>query len=250
MASNLKVLLVDDNPMILGMLEHALKSMGQLTTAADGPDALLKAIDDNPDLVIADYQLQGMDGRQLIEKLKGRPTTARIPIILLASKNDINEKLKPIQDAVEDFIEKPFFLKDAVARIKRVLDKIALEKMAREASEDGSLRGSLEQMNVIDLIQSLEMGRKTCLLTLTRAGDRCALYVSEGQITHASYGSLIGDEAVYKALTWQEGSFHIDFKGRSSEQTTNRSTQGLLMEGLRLLDESNRDVDEDNVLET
>jgi CheY-like chemotaxis protein len=250
MASNLKVLLVDDNPMILGMLEHALKSMAQLTTATDGPDALLKAIDDSPDLVIADYQLQGMDGRQLFEKLKGRPATARIPIILLASKNDINEKLKPIQDSVEDFLEKPFFLKDAMARIKRVLDKIALEKMAREASADGSLRGSLEQMNVIDLIQSLEMGRKSCLLTLTQNVDRCELYVSEGQITHASYGSLVGDDAVYKALTWQDGNFHIDFKGRSAEQTTTRSTQGLLMEGLRLLDESNRDADEDNVLET
>jgi DNA-binding response OmpR family regulator len=251
MASNLKLLLVDDNPMILGMLEHALKPLvAQITTTSDAADALLKAIDDGPDLVIADYHLQGMDGRQLIEKLKGRPATARIPIILLASKTDISEKLKPIQDSVEDFVEKPFFIKEATARIKRVLDKIALEKMAREASADGSLRGSLAQMNVIDLIQSLEMGRKTCLLTLTQNGDRCDIYVSEGQITHAVYGSLIGDEAVYKALTWPDGNFHIDFNARSSEQTTTRSTQGLLMEGLRLLDESNRDRDEDNILET
>lgn len=246
MANNLKVLLVDDNPMILGMLEHALAPMAQLTTATDAADALLKAIDDTPDLLISDYHLNGMDGRQLVQRLKSRPATSRIPIILLASKSDINEKLKMLQDSVEDFVEKPFFLKEASARIKRVLDKIALEKMARDG--DTVLRGSLAQMNVIDLIQSLELGRKTCLLTLTRNGDRCEVFVQEGQITHSVYGPLVGDDAVYKALTWQDGNFQIDFDRRGSDQTTTRSTQGLLMEGLRLLDEANRDADEDNVL--
>lgn len=250
MATNLKVLLVDDNPMVLGMLEHALSPMAQLTTTSDATEALLKAIDDAPDLLISDYHLNGMDGRQLVEKLKSRPATARIPIILLASKTEINEKLKMLQDSVEDFVEKPFFLKEALARIKRVLDKIALEKMAREASGEGVLRGSLAQMNVIDLLQSLELGRKSCLLTLSRNGDRCELYVQEGQITHATYGPLSGDDAVYKVLSWQDGNFQIDFEGRASEQTTTRSTQGLLMEGLRLLDEANRDAEDDNVLDT
>ncbi len=250
MTSNLKVLLVDDNPMILAMLEHALAPMATLSTSTDGADALLKIIDDAPDLVISDYHLHGMDGRQLVEKIKSRPATARVPIILLASKSDINEKLKMLQDSVEDFVEKPFFLKEASARIKRVLDKIALEKMAREAPEDHILRGSLAQMNVIDLIQSLELGRKTCLLTLTKNGDRCEVYVQDGQITHSTYGSLTGDEAIYKVLTWTEGNFQVDFEGRTAEQTTTRSTQGLLMEGLRLLDEANRDADADSVLDS
>jgi CheY-like chemotaxis protein len=250
MPSNLRVLIVDDNPMILGMLEHALAPMATLTTSTEGSDALLKIIDDPPDLVISDYQLKGMDGRQLVEKIKSRPGTARVPIIISASKADINEKLKMLQDSVEDFLEKPFFLKEATARIKRVLDKIALEKMAREAPDETVLRGSLAQMNVIDLMQSLELGRKTCLLTLTRNGDRCEVYVQDGQIVHATYGALIGDEAVYKVLTWDDGNFQIDFEGRSTEQTVTRSTQGLLMEGLRLLDEANRDADADSVLDT
>jgi hypothetical protein len=53
---------------------------------------------------------------------------------------------------------------------------------------------------------------------------------------------------VYKVLTWTAGNFEIDFKGSSKEQTITQSTQGLLLEGLRLLDESNRDTEE-NVLE-
>lgn len=248
MPADIKVLLVDDNPMVLEMLRQALAQFSSVTTLTDGADALLKAIDEKPDLIISDCTMETIDGKQLLQKLKSRSATAHIPVILMASKAEITEKLKPLQDTVEDFIEKPFFLKDAAARIKKVVDKIALEKMAREAPGESVLRGNLAQMNVMDLFQSLDMGHKTCSLILTNNGDKCELFFSDGQINHAIYGNLKGDEAVYKVLLWTGGSFEIDFNGSSREQTTTRSTQGLLLEGLRLLDESNRDAEE-NVLE-
>ena len=241
MPSNVKVLLVDDNPMVLEMLRRELSEITQVHTATDGADALLKVVDDLPDLLICDYEMPGMNGRQVLEKIKGRSTTAKVPIILMASKVDISEKLKMLQDSVEDFVEKPFFIHETVAHIKKTIDKIALEKLAREAPGESTLRGNLAQMNCMDLLQSLEMGRKSCSLVLTRNGDRCELYFAEGQINHATYGPLKGDNAVYKVLTWTSGNFTIDFSSSSSEQTTTRSTQGLLMEGLRLLDEANRD---------
>jgi CheY-like chemotaxis protein len=247
MPANVKVLLLDDNPMILNMLRQTLGPLVSLSTAADSANALLRAIDDPPDLLVTDYQMPGMDGRQLVQKLKARPSTASIPVILMASKSDISERLKMVQDLVEDFLEKPFFTREATARIKRVIDKIALEKMAREAPGETVLRGSLAQMNVIDLLQSLELGRKSCSLALTANGDRCEMFFADGQITHAVYGQLTGDEAVYKVLTWTSGNFTIDFAARSTEQSITHSTQGLLMEGLRQLDEANRDG-EANVL--
>ena len=254
MASNVKILLVDDNPMVLGMLQQALSAMGEVTVATDAADALLKAVDDLPDVMICDYRMPGMDGRQLLEKLKSRPATASIAVILMASKADISERLS-MQDPIEDYLEKPFFLKDATHKIKRVVDRIALEKLSKAASTDGVLRGSLSQMNVIDLVQSLEMGRKSCALTLTQDRDRCELYFREGQVTHAAYGSLTGDPAVFKVLSWTGGNFQINFEGKTSQQTTTLNTQGLLMEGLRMLDESKRDdgdaeEEEDVLLDT
>ncbi len=237
MLNNVKVLLVDDNPMVLGMLRSALTPLANVTTSNDSADALLKAVDDPPDLLVSDYRMPGMDGHQLVEKLKSRPNTAGISVILLASKADISEKLTH-NEPIDDFVEKPFFLKEATHRIKRVIDKIALEKMAKTAASDGVLRGSLSQMNVIDLVQSLEMGRKSCALTLTNKSDKCEMYFREGQVTHAVYGSLAGDPAVFKVLRWTEGNFQINFEGKSTEQTTQLNTQGLLMEGLRLVDES------------
>ena len=220
MASNVKILLVDDNPMVLGMLQQALSAMGEVTVATDAADALLKAVDDLPDVLISDYRMPGMDGRQ---------------------------------DPIEDYLEKPFFLKDATHKIKRVVDRIALEKLSKAASTDGVLRGSLSQMNVIDLVQSLEMGRKSCLLTMTNGDDKCEIYFSQGQAKHAAYGPITGDEAVFKVLRWTEGNFQIDFNGKSSQETTTLNTQGLLMEGLRLLDEAQRDAaaeGEDVLLDT
>jgi len=248
MPANIKVLLVDDNPMVLEMLRQALSHFCLVATLTDGADALLKAIDDKPDLIISDFTMDAMDGKQLLQKLKSRSATAHIPVILMANKTDITEKLKALQDTVEDFIEKPFFIKDAAARIKKVVDKISLEKMAREAPGESVLRGNLAQMNVMDLLQSLDMGHKTCSLVLSNNGDKCELFFADGQINHATYGNLKGDAAVYKVLLWTSGNFEIDFNGSSREQTTTHSTQGLLMEGLRLLDESNRDAEE-NVLE-
>jgi len=248
MPANVKVLIVDDNPMVLGMLKSAVGAIATVSTATDGGDALLKAVEEQPDLIISDYSMGGMDGRSLFEKLKTRTTTAKIPVILAASKADITDKLKMLQDQVEDFLEKPFFIKEATAKIKKVVDKIALEKMAREAPGEGVLRGSLAQMNIMDLLQSLEMGHKTCSLVLTNNGERCEMFFADGQVNHAVYGAVKGDDAVYKALAWATGNFQIDFTGRSAEQTCTRSTQGLLMEGLRLLDEANRDQEE-NVLE-
>jgi len=240
MANEVRLLLVEDNPMVLGMLQQALSPLAVVTAASESADALLKAVDDPPDLVVSDYRLPGMDGRQLIEKLRSRPKTANFSAVLMANKADIAERLSP-QDAADDYLEKPFFLREAVKRIKRMIDRIALEKMAKTAPSDGVVRGNLAQMNVIDLMQSLEMGRKSCQLTLTKDGDKCEVFFVEGQVKHATYGSLVGDEAVFKVLRWTGGSFELDFEGKTNKETTQLNTQGLLMEGLRLLDESARD---------
>jgi CheY-like chemotaxis protein len=246
MANDVKLLLVEDNPMVLGMLQQALSPLANVTAASESADALLKAVDDPPDLVVCDYRLPGMDGRQLIEKLKSRPKTANFSAVLMANKADIAERLSP-QDAADDYLEKPFFLREAVRRIKRMIDRIALEKMAKTAPSDGVVRGNLAQMNVIDLMQSLEMGRKSCQLTLTKDGDKCEVFFVEGQVKHATYGSLVGDEAVFKVLRWTGGSFELDFEGKTAKETTQLNTQGLLMEGLRLLDESAREGGESAV---
>lgn len=245
MPSDVNVLLVDDNPVILEMLSKALGQVAVVTSVRSGNDALSLTSSATPDLIISDYQMSGVTGKDLLQTLRSRPATSRVPFILMASRADQNEKLGSVRDLVEDFIEKPFFVREAIRRIKRVVDKIALEKMARAAEGQSTVRGSLAQMNSIDLIQSLELGRKTCRLLLSSNGRSCEMFFADGQLTHAQFGPTEGDEAVYAALAFETGTWEIDFSASTTDQTTTRSTQGLLMEGLRLMDEANRDAEQD-----
>src|SRR5260370_7687783 len=130
MPSNIKVLLVDDNPMVLELLRQAMAGFCTVQPLTDGGDALLKAIDEKPDLIITDFAMNGMDGRQLLQKIKARGATAGIPVILMASKTDISEKLKALQHTVEDFVEKPFFVKKPPPPINQDLHTILLANTA------------------------------------------------------------------------------------------------------------------------
>ena len=236
-----KVMLVDDNPLILELLQEGIEPLAETAAFNDPVVALAHCFEGLPDLIICDYRMPALDGIDLIQKLKGRPGGDTMRVIVMASKADIDEKLQPIADKVEEFVVKPFFVKDLASRAKKVLDRIYLEKMQKQAPAEGVIRGRLSEMNIIDLLQSLELGQKTCSLTITRDGENCRMFFSEGQIHHAELGAVTGDQAVYRVAAWADGSFQIDFNARSDKKTTTQSTQGILMEALRLLDEQKRD---------
>ena len=243
--SAVKILVVEDNPAVLELLRKGLKDCGEVVTATDGADALLKAIEEKPDLIVSDYQMPGLNGRQFYEKLRARDELKKTPFIFLASKGDIEEKLRQfVTDGVEDYIVKPFFVRELAARTKKVSDRLHLEKLQTTARRPGVIEGRLEEMNVIDLFQSLEMGQKSCSLTLTHGKEKCQIFCENGQIYDAVLGTIAGDNAVYKVVEWNEGSFEIDFSGKSAQRRTTRTTQGLLMEALRMLDEARRDQGE------
>src|SRR5713226_1322280 len=185
LGKTVKVLVVDDNPLVLDLVAQGMKPHCDVSTASDGADALIKVLEGPPDLIIADYKMPGLDGRQLYEKLRGREQTRHIPFIFVAGRGDIEEKLRPLVEGVEDFIPKPFFLKDLVRLAKKVVDRVHLEKLQQHASRPGVIQGRLEEMSILDLMQSLEMGQKSCRLTLRNAGQNCELYFAAGQCRDA-----------------------------------------------------------------
>ncbi len=237
-SKTVRVLVVDDNPLVLDLMAHGLEAVCQVTTASDGADALLKAVDHPPDLIVTDFKMPGIDGRQLCEKLRGREGTRHTPFIFVASRGDIEDRLRPLV-AAEDFLAKPFFVADLVRAAKKVVDRVALEKMQQRTVRPGVIQGRLEEMGVAELMQSLEMGQKSCKLALRHGQEACDLYVSAGQCKDARIGDREGDAAVFEALNWTDGDFEIEFGSASERTTTTRSTTGLLMEAMRLMDEAN-----------
>jgi CheY-like chemotaxis protein len=241
---DVKVLVVDDNALILDLLMNGLLPHCDARAAADGADALLRIVDDPPDLVVCDYRMQGLDGRKLYEKLRGRQQTKQIPFIFLASRSDIEETLRPTLEGVEEFITKPFFVKDFVRRTKKVIDRLQLEKLQKRAVRPGVIQGRLEEMSILDLMQSLEMGQKSCQLAIRHGDETCELFFAGGQCRDARLGSLEGEPAVFKAVRWLDGDFEIDFNAVPARSTISRTTTGLLMEALRLMDEGHRESED------
>lgn len=239
-----RLLVAEDNPMVRDLVAKGLEPFCHVMLANDGADALLKVIDEPPDVILCDYNMPGLNGRQLFEKLRGREATRHIPFLFMASRSDIEERLRPLIEGAEDFIAKPFLIKDLVRSAKKVVDRLHLEKLQKKASRPGVIQGRLEEMSMIDLLQSLEMGQKSCRLVVQQGKDRAELYFASGQCRDAKINDLAGDDAVFKVVLWTEGEFEIDFNAAnaSTATTTTRSTTGLLMEAMRLLDESNRDA--------
>jgi CheY-like chemotaxis protein len=243
-SKTVKLLLAEDNPLVRELVSKGLEPFCEVLVANDGADALLKVIDEPPDVILCDYNMPGLNGRQLFEKLRGRESTRHIPFLFMASRSDIEEKLRPLIEGAEDFIAKPFLVKDLVRSAKKVIDRLHLEKLQKQASRPGVIQGRLEEMSMVDLLQSLEMGQKSCRLQVRKGSDRAELYFASGQCRDAKMGELNGDDAVFKVVLWNEGEFEIDFNAAnaSTATTTTRSTTGLLMEAMRLMDEANRDA--------
>src|ERR1700741_1045150 len=188
--TTVKLLLVEDNPLVLELVFRGIEHVCDVMVANDGGDALLKTVDDPPDVILCDYKMPGLDGRQLFEKLRSREKTRHIPFLFMAGRADIEERLRPLVDGVEEFITKPFLVKDLVRVTKKVVDRLHLEKLQQSASRPGVIQGRLEEMSMIDLMQSLEMGQKSCRLIVQRDGEQAELYFAGGQCRDAKIGSV------------------------------------------------------------
>ena len=108
----------------------------------------------------------------------------------------------------------------------------ALSKETREAADSSSVRGNLAQMSVVDLLQTLDIGRKSCRLTISHEGQQCEMQFDNGQLVHASLGDVSGEAAVYAVVAWTEGTFLIDFEQGECPRTITHSTQSVLLEAI------------------
>jgi two-component system OmpR family response regulator len=114
------LLVVDDEPNIRELLTASLRFAGfQVTPAADGNEALRKAADKEPDLVVLDVMLPDMDGFTVLRRL--RVNDPNLPVLFLTARDDLSDKVHGLTVGGDDYITKPFSLEEVVARIRTVL---------------------------------------------------------------------------------------------------------------------------------
>ncbi len=235
------LLLVDGDPKSLRVMEVSLKKAGfSVTTAADGRDALGKCLISPPDLILSDTKMPEMDGFELCRQLKQDERFKATPFIFLTGQKSVEYKVKGLELGVEDYLTKPIYIKEIVTRVKILLQKKEKERLERK-DQKASFAGNLSDMGVVDLVQTLEMGKKSGALRIdAKNGQSAAVYFREGKILDCEVGKLCGESAFYKLLNWQEGEFAIEFKPVEREERIALPTQGLLMEGMRRIDDWGR----------
>ena len=240
-----KLLLVDADPRSVRVLEVSLKKAGySVTTATDGLDALAKIESLTPDLVLSDTRLPKLDGYTLVRKLKERVEWSQIPIVFLTSQKSIEDKIRGLELGVEDYLTKPIFVRELIARVNLLLARRTQENIATNRSTlTGRTRfsGSTQDMAVVDLLQTFEVSRKSGVVHLRGGGvQEGHIYFRDGKVVDAELGRLRGEEAIYRALIWNEATFEVEFKGVANEDVIGGSTQAILMEGMRRVDEWGR----------
>lgn len=240
--SKQSLLLVDGDPRSLRVLEVSLKKAGfVVTTAVNGKDALDKVELSPPDLVISETLLDELDGYGFCQRLKANPEWADIPFVFLTAQTEIEAKIKGLELGVEDYLTKPIYIKEIVARARILIQK--RQRTRIEERRDGRTRfsGRISDMPVVDLIQTIEISRKAGLIYFTgEAGKQAAIYFRDGKVIDAEAGPLQGEDAVYRLLTWNEGEFEVVFRTVRRREVIAVSSQALLMEGMRRLDEWGR----------
>ncbi len=238
-----QLLLVDADPRSLRVLEVNLRKAGYtVTTATDGLDALSKLELGVPDLVITDTRLPKLDGYGLVRRMKERAEWSAVPVVFLTSQKSVEDKIRGLELGVEDYLTKPIFLRELLARVRLMLARRERDAFASRQEKSGRTRfsGSIQDMAIVDLLQTFEVSRKSGTVRLIAGSQDAFVFFREGKIVDAELGRLRGEEAIYRALVWNDAEFVVEFGAVQNEDIVETSTQGILMEGMRRVDEWGR----------
>ena len=131
-----KILVVDDEPAVTGLLVYNLRKSGyEPLVAADGREALRLARHANPDLILLDLMLPELDGLDVCRELR---KTSAVPIIMITARGDEIDRVVGLELGADDYMAKPFSVRELLARIKAVLRRAS---SADQSHSDASLRG-------------------------------------------------------------------------------------------------------------
>jgi DNA-binding response OmpR family regulator len=133
-ASKQKILIVDDDANIAELIAlYLTKECFDTKTVGDGESALQAFRTYNPDLILLDIMLPGIDGYQVCREIR---TASQVPIIMLSAKGEVFDKVLGLELGADDYMEKPFDSKELVARVKAVLRRTKPQTPVRENSDE------------------------------------------------------------------------------------------------------------------
>ncbi len=134
-----QILIVEDEPALVTMLRYNLEKEGyRVDDAGDGEEALLRVEESIPDLVLLDWMLPRLSGLEVCRRLRRRPETRDLPIIMLTARGEEADRVRGLDTGADDYVSKPFSPKELLARIRALLRR-AHPALAQETLTCGDL---------------------------------------------------------------------------------------------------------------
>lgn len=235
LADQRTVLLVDPDPEETAVLDMRFGAAGfEVRVARDASEAMaaLRDTAGAVDLVVTEVELGERDGFTLVTKM--REANLTMPVVFLARRGDGASVDRGFEIGATDYVVKPASPDVVVAKVRQILARADEPATARGVS------GSLTEMSLPDVIQILSNGRKSGRLALRSGGKTGEISFGDGAIWDARFGTLEGEDAFYTLVALQTGDFRLDPEHVPKDRKIQQSTESLLLEGMRRLDEAGR----------
>jgi two-component system phosphate regulon response regulator PhoB len=123
--SSRRLLLVEDDRPLADLISFHFERAGyDITRTGDGEEALILADEVKPDLVLLDWMIEGVSGIEVCRRLRRRPATANLPIVMLTARGEEGDRIRGLETGADDYVTKPFSPKELVARAGAVLRRV------------------------------------------------------------------------------------------------------------------------------
>ena len=147
--ANEKILVVDDEEYILELISFNLTNNGYtVLTANNGIDAVKIAIEEKPNLILLDLMIPGKDGYDVCKEVRSNIEIKNIPIIMLTAKSEEIDKILGLELGADDYITKPFSVRELLARVKAVLRRFSMDEIKSNIVDFGILKVDFEKREI------------------------------------------------------------------------------------------------------
>ena len=206
------ILMLDKQSEELGRLLQLLRDSNyKVSHVAQSSEALQICLTGAPDLIIVNVNEVG-EHKDFVRQAKSHFATHATPIIITTESTDHRKRIELMEMGVDDLIAKPYYPEEIVARIANVFQEtkgpIHFSKVV-----DRGFVGNLGEMDLIDLIQTMELGEKSGIIHLSRGDKEGQVFIHKGKIVDAlvrDYNSV--KQAFLHMLTWIDGTFYVVFQ--------------------------------------
>lgn len=221
------ILMVDADAEYMNQLELRLENEDYRVIKTTTVEAALQALQsENITLVLSELVFPGNDdGFRLLKAVKQDVSYRHIPVLFHAPEDSARMK-QALELGAEDWIAKPHSIEILTIKLDRLISRLRSDPNSRIEG----VRGSIEDMGIIEMVQILSAGSRSVQIQIEKNGGTAEMIMQKGRIVAATLGRLTGDEAAIEILLWESGSFCISPLRITPTTTVTMSTENLIMQ--------------------